>query len=223
MNDSQKYLYILFSATPYRMGRWIRSVTGEPYNHVALATEEDLSDLYAFARRFYRTPFYGGFVTEHPDRYRHNGVISDVKLYRLPLTDYQWKRLSKLLQQLRNNPEHYLYNHLSVLMAPMHKKVSVQDAFTCAEFAVCVLDYLGYKFDPQRFYSICEIAQELEPYLYYTGKFPEGNAGDPAFFQSHPVDHPLLTSARDFFALCWRFTATNIGLARYCRGNFASQ
>jgi len=223
VNNDQNYLYILFSATPYRMGRMIRNVTGEPYNHVSLAVNGDFSSLYSFARRFYRTPFYGGFVTERPDRFRHKGVTADVQVYRLPLTDYQWKRLNKLLHHLRENPEHYLYNHLSVLTAPMHKKISVQDAFTCAEFTVCVLDYLGYRFDPQRFYTVCDIARELEPYLYYTGAFPESEEADPAFFQRHPVEHPVLTTTRDFFALCWRFTATNIGLARYCRGNFASQ
>lgn len=223
MNDNQKYLYVLFSATPYRMGRWIRNVTGEPYNHVAIATEENLSELYAFARRFYHTPFYGGFVTEHPDRYHHNGVTADIQLYRLPLTKYQWQRLEKLLQHLQENSGHYLYNHLSAMTAPMHRKVKVTDAFTCAEFTVCLLDYLGFRFDPDQYYSICDIAAALEPYHIYTGKFPEQTASDPDFFRSHPLEHPLLTSARDFLLLFWRIAATNIGLARYRRGNFASQ
>ncbi|MGN0978699.1 MAG: hypothetical protein ACI4PH_11640, partial [Faecousia sp.] len=76
MQDNPKYLYVLFSATPYRMGYWIRRVTGEPYNHVAIATEETLRELYAFARKYYRAPFYGGFVREHPSRYHHNGVTA---------------------------------------------------------------------------------------------------------------------------------------------------
>lgn len=223
MHEKQKYLYVIFSATPYRIGRMIRNVTGEPYNHVALATEDTLQELYAFARRYYVTPFYGGFVTERPDRYRHNGIISDVQIYRLPLTKYQWQRLEKLLLHLQENPDRYLYNHLSVLTAPMHHKIKITDAFTCAEFTVCVLDYLGFRFDPDQFYSVCDIAKELAPYHLYTGAFPEETASDPAFFHPRPVEHPLLLSARDFFLLFWRIAATNIGLARYCRGNFASQ
>lgn len=223
MQQDPKYLYILFSATPYRIGRMIRSVTGEPYNHVAIATREDLSDLYAFARRYYRTPFYGGFVTEHPDRYCHEGITADVQIYRIPLTKYQWQRLQKLLKHLQEHPDYYLYNHLSVLTAPFHRKVPVQDAFTCAEFTVSVLDYLGLWFDPDRFYSVCDIAGELAPYHLYTGKFPGTAPSDPEFFHPHPVDHPLLLSARDFLTLFWRIAATNIGLRRYRRGNFASQ
>ena len=71
--EQQKSLYVLFSATPYRMGKCIRFITGEPYNHVSIATEEDLRECYGFARRYYETPFYGGFVTERPSRYIHNG------------------------------------------------------------------------------------------------------------------------------------------------------
>ena len=66
MDEETEYLYVVFSATPYRMGKLIRFVTREPYNHVAISTEASLTRMYSFARRFYRTPFYGGFVTEEP-------------------------------------------------------------------------------------------------------------------------------------------------------------
>lgn len=204
MQDNAKYLYVLFSATPYRMGYWIRKVTGEPYNHVAIATEETLSDLYAFARRYYHTPFYGGFVREHPSRYRHNGVTADIRLYRLPLTEHQWATLQSLLTKMRRRPEQYLYNHLSALTAPLHVKVRVRDAFTCAEFTVSVLSALGFDFDPNRFYTIGGIARRLEQYHIYTGSFPVKAGSDPVFFHPHPVSHPLCASAMGFLTLLWR-------------------
>ena len=156
--EQQKSLYVLFSATPYRMGKCIRFITGEPYNHVSIATEEDLRECYGFARRYYETPFYGGFVTERPSRYIHNGRVSKIRLYRLPLTNAQWLKLDTLLQSMRSQPERYLYNHLSAMMAPMHLKVKVRDAFTCAEFVVSVLNRLGFDFDATRFYTIGGIA-----------------------------------------------------------------
>lgn len=204
MTTDQKYLYILFSATPYRMGRMIRRVTGEPYNHVAIATEEDLRDLYAFARRYYHTPFYGGFVTEHPFRYHHNGVTADIRLYRLPLTNRQWDKLNALLEKMRGRAERYLYNHLSAMLAPLHLKVRVRDAFTCAEFAVSVLSTLGFDFDTNRFYTIGDIAQRLESYHIYTGEFPTRSEADPAFFAPHPLPHPLASSAKNILRLLWR-------------------
>ena len=201
----QKYLYVLFSATPYRMGRFIRLVTGDPYNHVAIGTEEDLSNLYAFARRFYHTPFYGGFVKEHPCRYRHKGVAADTRVYRIPLTQRQWLRLQELLSTMRAQADVYLYNHLSALLAPLHRKVRVRKAFTCAEFVVSVLSTLGFDFDPRHFYTIGDIAERLESYHFYSGAFPVVTEDDPTFFQPHPVAHPIVVSTRDILRLVWRW------------------
>lgn len=209
VTDGQKYIYVLFSATPYRMGSWIRYVTGEPYNHVAIAMEEDLSILYSFARRFYRTPFYGGFVTERPDRYRHKGITADIRLYRLPVTELRWRKLKASLLDMQDHAQHYLYNHLSVLAAPIHRKVPIQDAYTCAEFVVSTLNNMGYDYDPDRFYSIAQIAEPLEDYHIYTGKFPARTEQDPLFFQPQPVPHPLLLSFRELLHLCWRLAVAN--------------
>lgn len=201
----QKYLYVLFSATPYRMGQFIRAVTGDRYNHVAIGTEEDMSNLYAFARRYYHTPFYGGFVKEHPCRYRHKGVTADTKVFRIPLTQRQWLRLQELLSTMRAEADLYLYNHLSALLAPLHRKVRVRKAYTCAEFVVSVLSTLGFDFDPRHFYTIGDIAERLESYHFYSGAFPVVTEDDPAFFQPHPVAHPIVVSTRDILRLFWRW------------------
>lgn len=206
MADDPKYLYVLFSATPYRMGRLIRFVTGEPYNHVSIATEDDLRECYGFARRYYHTPFYGGFVTEQPNRYHHNGSTAAVRLYRLPLTQRQWEKLHARLTCMQNHPERFLYNHLSALTAPLHRKVRVRDAFTCAEFVVSILSTLGFDFDANRFYTISGIAERLESYHIYTGEFPAEPGEDSAFFQPHPIPHPIFASARSILALIWRKT-----------------
>ncbi len=202
--SEQKYLYVLFSATPYRMGRFIRAVTGDDFNHVSIATEEDLSNLCAFARRFYRTPFYGGFVNEHPCRYHHKGITADTRLYRIPLTTRQWERLQEMLSSMRLEADRYLYNHLSALLAPLHIKVKVRKAYTCAEFVVSVLSTLGFDFDTKHFYTIGDIADRLESYHFYSGEFPVVGEADPAFFRDHPVPHPLMISTRDILRLFWR-------------------
>lgn len=203
MNE-QHYLYVLFSATPYRMGRWIRFVTGEPYNHVSIATGEDLTSIYSFARRYYHTPFYGGFVSEDPCRYRHNGRCANIRLYRLPLTRRQWQRLQEMLADMKEHADRYLYNHLSAMAAPLHLKIQVRKAFTCTEFTVNVLHQLGFDFDPNRFYTIGDIAQRLGSYHIYTGDFPKKAEQDSGFFHPHPVPHPLIASARDLLRLFWR-------------------
>lgn len=199
-----KYLYVLFSATPYRMGQMIRMVTGESYNHVAIATEEDLRDLYSFSRRYYTTPFYGGFVSEHPSRYHRDGVPANVRLYRLPLTNRQWELLQELLGKMRRRADRYLYNHLSALAAPLHIKVRVRDAFTCVEFTVKVLNTLGFDFDPKKFYTVGDIADRLGSYHIYSGEFPTHAEKDQVFFHPHPLPHPFASTTKNFLRLLWR-------------------
>lgn len=204
MDAERKYIYVLFSATPYRIGKWIRFVTGEPYNHVAIAMEEDLRELYAFARRYYHTPFYGGFVTEQPNRYHHKGSSADIRLCRLPATQAQWEKLNTRLMHMRTHANRYLYNHLSIMAAPFHCKVDVRDAYTCAEFTVSVLQELGFDFTAGRYYSIGDIAQKLEPFRCYDGEFPVPPEENTGFFDPHPVPHPLYASTRDLLKLLWR-------------------
>lgn len=204
----QKYLYVVFSATPYRMGTLIRWVTGEPYNHVAIAMEEDLRKLYAFARRYYHTPFYGGFVTEDPCRYHHKGRTATVRLCRIPVTQAQWDSLSIRLEAMSARAEHYLYNHLSAVAAPLHRKVLVRDAYTCAEFASSVLKELGYNFSSRRYYSIGAIAQELDAYRVYDGCFPALPLEDSPFFAPKSLGRTLFLSTRDIAALFWRKATT---------------
>lgn len=200
----QKYLYVVFSATPYRMGRMIRLVTGEPYNHVAIALEQDLCKLYAFARRYYHTPFYGGFVTEEPYRYHHQGQTAQVRICRIPVTPAQWDALREQLEDMSARADHFLYNHLSAAAAPLHRRVIIRDAYTCAEFAVSVLRQLGYGFHSRRYYSIGAIARQLDAFRIYDGDFPAPPLGGSAFFAPKSLRHSTFVSARDIAALFLR-------------------
>ncbi len=206
MEEKTKYLYVVFSATPYRMGKLIRFITREPYNHVAISTEKDLVRMYSFARRFYRTPLYGGFVTEEPYRYCQQSCVARVCICRIPITSEQHTLLSRRLRHMETNSRRFIYNHLSALAAPIHLRVQVPDAFTCAEFTVSVLSQLGLPFDPNRFYTIGQIFRILEPRRIYSGAFPlpprmpEGTS----YFNPRPLQHPLYESARSILALVYR-------------------
>ena len=207
MQESTKYLYILFSATPYRMGKLIRAATREPYNHVSIAMERDLRTLYAFARRYYNTPFYGGFVNEVPARYHHKGRTARILLCRIPVTGEQWKGLQQRFAHMTDQAERYIYNHLSALMAPFHRRIRVKDAYTCAEFTVSVLRELGFDFDGG-FYSIGDIADRLAPYEIYAGPFPTPAEDSGTFFDRQSLPRTCYLSARSFLALFWRKAVT---------------
>lgn len=197
-------LYVVFSSTPGKMGRMIRVVTREPFNHVSLALSGDLTRMYSFARRYDRTPFLGGFVEETPARFHRSGRTAQILVCALPLTASQYTTLLRLLHEMKHRREQYLYNHLSALAAPCRRRISVPDAFTCVEFAVYVLSSLGISLRQDTFYSVGELAELLAPHTTYAGCFPvEAVSSDP-YLRRTPLRHPVLRTAADFARLCRR-------------------
>lgn len=194
------YIYIVFSSTPNRIGRMVRRVTGEVYNHASIALDEDLGRMYGFARRFYRMPLYGGFVRESLSRYHQNGQAARICVCRLPVTEEQYEALEKQFSSMYENRQHYLYNHLSAMGAVIRRRVYARDAYTCIEFCVQILHSLGVEVDPRKYYSICDIERMLCSYCIYTGPVPAGNY-DAEFYQNTPVTFPILRTLRDIFKL----------------------
>ena len=198
---AQKYLYVVFSATPYRIGRLIRNLTGETYNHISLSLDKDLRRMYSFSRRFYRTPFYGGFVWESPSRYQVNGHDSQICLCALPVTDSQHKQLEQLVEAMYSKRQSYLYNHLSVLGTVIRKPIPVKDAYTCVEFCIRILRDMGVDVHPGKYYTIGDVQKLLQPYTVYSGNMPKDATEDTAFFSHSPVPHPVITTLRDILRL----------------------
>lgn len=195
------YVYIVFSSTPYRIGRMIRRVTRERYNHVSIALDEELTQMYGFARRYYRTPLYGGFVKESTSRYCFEGKTTDIRLCRLPVSAQQYRQLSERLDAIYEQREHYLYNYLTVLSSPFRRRFPVQDAYICTEFCAEVLHGLGQPVDPEKYYSVGQLESLLERYTVYTGPIPHTAPYDTEYYADKPIPHPVLTSMRCFFAL----------------------
>ncbi len=196
-----KHIYIVFSSSPYRIGKLIRRATGEEYNHVSIALDEGLTRMYSFARRYYRTPFLGGFVKESLSRYHVNGKATQIRMCRLEVNDQQYSALEHKLEEMYANREHYLYNHLSAITALFHKAVSLRDAYTCVEFAVPILRDLGVTVAPSKYYTVGDLAKLLSGNVVYTGPIFEAAESDGEYFAKKPVPHPILASLSGFLAL----------------------
>lgn len=202
------YLYIVISSTPYRMGKAIRRFTREPYNHVSISLDPELTQMYGFARRYFHTPFYGGFVRESTSRYRFDGQAATIRLCRIPVTGQQYQQVKTRLETMYGEKERYLYNYFSALAALFRRRLRVQDSYTCIEFATEVLWELGLPVDPEKYYSVGDLEALLRPYAVYTGAIPDTADYDAAYYGKKPVPHPVLASLRSFFALFPRLGAS---------------
>ena len=201
----EQFLYIVFSSTPCRMGAFIRRCTGNEFNHVSIGLNHTLEPLYSFARRYYHTPFYGGFVRETLSRYCIHGQAATVRVYRLPVTQDQASALDRKFAQMLLHQDTYLYNYLSALAVPLKKTVPLSNAYTCIEFCVYILHSLGLPVIPGCFYSLRDLETLLHPYELYTGPAPTPKTYDSSYYAAKPLPHPLRCSANGFFRLFKRF------------------
>ena len=62
-----KYLYVVFSTTPFKIGKFIRFITGYNYNHVSVSLNKDLKKMYSVGRLNPYNTIIGGFVHESLD------------------------------------------------------------------------------------------------------------------------------------------------------------
>lgn len=169
--NKEKYLYLVFSVTPYKVGKVIRFFTNYNFNHVSVSLSPDLKKLYTFARRYRNVPFCGGFVTESPLRFKNKGRLAEIKVFKIPVSEESFKGASDFLFSVKSAPDLYVYNMLSAIFSLVRLKIRIPQSFTCAEFAAEMLSRAvpEESFDPDKFYSIKDLGKLLEKYTVYEG------------------------------------------------------
>ena len=154
---TEPFLYVVLSATPTRTGAFIRRYTRNSFNHISISFDSKLEPLYSFARHFYSTPFYGGFVKESLSRYHLKGSAAHLRVFRIPVSQEQLAQLHRHIDYMLSRQDQYLYNHLSALAVPFRKTVKTSDSYTCVEFCVEILHSIGLSVTPGKFYSLRQL------------------------------------------------------------------
>lgn len=158
----EKYIYVVFSKTPSKMGKCIRFVTRNRYNHVSLALSADLEVLYSFARYHINSPFVGGFVLETQQRYSAKKKPVEIKICRVPVSLERYTAIGEILETFYAQKEEMIYNSLNALLSVFHRKFKLENAYTCIEFAAFVLEM-------EKICSIEEMEEALRETVLYEG------------------------------------------------------
>lgn len=191
--EEKRFLYVLFLLTPFGTGKLIRTVTGFPYNHTGIAFSSEMKYFYSFARYYKKMPFYAGFTKESVLRYNNNGKIAKLKICAVPVSEENYQKAKKHLDDIKEHSEEYIYNFISAAAFPFRKKVAIKKSYICIEFVLSMLrkysDVQELKED--KYISIKEFCEILDPFTVYEGsieKFFEGaNWEGDAFLEEKSV------------------------------------
>lgn len=165
-------IYIVFMDTGTYLSKIIRIFTKKRLNHVSLAFDLELFELYSFGRKKPYNPFYGGFVREdvRGDFLRH----ADCAIYALEITASEYKQLVEGMIQISEKESEYRYNFLGLLGILLKLKIERKQTFFCSQFvATLLMNHVStvHFSKPLYFITPTDILKELDLKLIYEGKF----------------------------------------------------
>jgi len=164
--QKNRTIYIVLTQTKTYPARAIKLYTKEPFAHASIAFDENLEEMYSFARRGKYNPFNAGFIREYIDR----GVFGRFKstrcsIYRLYITERQYQNLRKEIDIFVRNKNSYSYNYLGLIAAAFNIPVRSKSRYFCSQFVAYVLEKSGINIFSKSYTLVKPRDIRTNPYL----------------------------------------------------------
>lgn len=176
-----KDVYVVFSSTPYKIGKFVRMFTGEFYNHVSVMFDDKMLEAYSFGRNHVDTAFYGGIIKDSVSRYTKNGVSAYVSVCKISVDDEAYFNALHTARAMYENKEKYVYNLFSAAVSVFHKRIFIENSFTCVEFCAYLLSMMTDKIAKNGFYSVESLYEIFKEFSVYKGEFNLSGTEDESY------------------------------------------
>ncbi|CEI83621.1 hypothetical protein J18TS1_04320 [Oceanobacillus oncorhynchi subsp. incaldanensis] len=137
----QDYIYLLFTNTGTLLTKAISLYTKAEYNHVSLALDLELNEIYSFGRKHLRNPFWGGFVKENTEEELFQKA--DCSIYAYAISSKQNKKLQETLAFFKQRKDNYHYNVIGLFGVMFNKPIPRSNAYFCSQFVAYLLMEAG--------------------------------------------------------------------------------
>lgn len=139
-----KSIYLLLTRSTSVPSRLIGLFTSEPFTHVSLAFDPDLTVLYSFARKYPAVPLPAGLMEEHLDRgfYRRQGNIP-CALLQIDVPDKIYFRAKTFVYNMFQCRKDYHYNFFGLLLCRLRIPHDTPNQYFCSQFVSTVLAESG--------------------------------------------------------------------------------
>ncbi len=135
-----KKIYIVLTQTGTILSRTVKLWTGKKYNHVSIALDDELEQLYSFGRIYPNIAFIGGFV--------HEGIQfgtfkkfykTETKIYEKEVSDEQYEKIKETIAKFEENKSKYGFNVKGLVLAGFNKGYNPENKFYCSQFVTHVM------------------------------------------------------------------------------------
>ncbi|RHW32766.1 hypothetical protein D1B33_16495 [Lysinibacillus yapensis] len=136
-----KEIYIVLTETNTVLSRGIRLYTQHEFNHVSLAFDSSLREMYSFGRKHENNPWIGGFVQENPASKLLRE--SNCAIYACPVTEAQYQMLQDKIDYYKKHQKNFKYNFVGLLGVACKVKLKRKRAFFCSQFIATLFKETG--------------------------------------------------------------------------------
>lgn len=172
----KRYIYVILTQSVAKTGKMIQMFTKAKYSHASISLDKDLNKMYSFARLKYHTPLVAGFTKENIDTLSlgHEDKVN-VKVFRIPVTNNQYKKLERNIEYFKQNSARYKYNFFKLIFYLTPFEFKIKDTYVCTEFVSECLASVGIKRKKILKNKLLptEIIEILKEYEYYSGDLLE--------------------------------------------------
>lgn len=136
MNDAK--VYLLFTNTGTMLTKLIQLYTKHSLNHVSIAFDEQLEELYSFGRKKPYNPFIGGFVKEQVNE----GLMkhAECAVYSLSVSKEEFELMRAEVRRVEQQKEQMKYNLMGLFAIVFNHTWERDNAFFCSQFVATVLN-----------------------------------------------------------------------------------
>lgn len=128
----ERKIYIVLTDTGTVFTRLIKLYTKSPYNHVSVAFDKQLKEIYSFGRKNPHNPFFAGFVRENIESRLFQRAACQI--YGMAVTESEYNQLVGYIEQLKKNHKKYKYNLIGLFGIMFDIEIHRKYAYFCSQF-----------------------------------------------------------------------------------------
>ena len=175
--NSTGYIYIVLIKALTGLGKFVRKLTGYEYTHIAVSFDDSLTDFVTFSRRNHYAALDAGIMHECRSCYAYGDIEEfKTKVFKLPVATERLENIRKIVHELEADKD-YMFNLFSMVTMPILKGFRVYKAHNCMSFVGLIIkesDSIEME-KPYYKYSIPEVDDLLEDYLFFEGNLKKDN------------------------------------------------
>lgn len=134
-------IYIVLTNTGTLLSKMIGIYTREDLNHVSIAFDEQLNEMYSFGRKYQSNPFIAGFICENAVDRIFQGA--DCAIFSYEVNDKKYDRMRRRIRHMEKNKNQYKYNFIGLFGVAVNKEIKRDGAFFCSQFVATVVNEGG--------------------------------------------------------------------------------